>query len=89
LRVRQGIAEQQGQCCDARVRGPVRLRGELHESRKSVIVAVCDPIKSRRLQKKAHFGNCADYSDFREVLARKDVDAVHIATADHWHVPLA
>lgn len=56
---------------------------------KSVVVAVCDPIKSRRLQRKQQFGNCDDYGDFREVLARKDVDAVHIATADHWHVPIA
>lgn len=56
---------------------------------KSVVVAVCDPFKSRRLQRKREHGNCDDYADFREVLARKDVDAVHIATADHWHVPLA
>ncbi|MDD4871577.1 MAG: Gfo/Idh/MocA family oxidoreductase [Kiritimatiellae bacterium] len=56
---------------------------------KSVMVAVCDPIKSRRLKRKQEFGNCDDYGDFREVLARKDVDAVHIATADHWHVPIA
>lgn len=56
---------------------------------KSVVVAVCDPIKSRRLASKQKLGNCDDYSDFREVLARKDVDAVHISTADHWHVPIA
>ncbi|HEY0264726.1 MAG TPA: Gfo/Idh/MocA family oxidoreductase [Granulicella sp.] len=29
------------------------------------------------------------HKDFREVLAEKDVDAITIATPDHWHAPMA
>jgi predicted dehydrogenase len=39
----------------------------------------------------AHYGNqdCAAYADFRELLARPDLDAVLIATGDRWHTPLS
>lgn len=33
--------------------------------------------------------DCAMYTDFRDVLSRKDIDAVCISTPDHWHVPMS
>jgi len=66
-----------------------RYAGKYKQYAKSEVVAVCDPINWRRLHFKKSFGNCKDYGDFRELLAQKDLDAVHIATADHWHVPIA
>ena len=54
-------------------------------------VAVCDVRRARREQIKSmadeHYGNgdCVMYRDFRELIARPDIDAVLIATGDHWH----
>ncbi len=56
-------------------------------------VALCDVQASRRKAAKElvdkHYGttDVAVYHDLRELLARKDVDAVLIATGDRWHAP--
>ena len=57
-------------------------------------VAACDVRKGPRDQSKTtvdeKYGNsdCQTYIDFRELLARDDIDAVHVATPDHWHAIL-
>lgn len=33
--------------------------------------------------------NAAKYTDYREIIGRKDIDAVMISTTDNWHVPMA
>ncbi|MHC4541333.1 MAG: Gfo/Idh/MocA family protein, partial [Planctomycetota bacterium] len=55
-------------------------------------VAVCDVNARNRENARnivnKHYGNsgCAEYNDFRQLVAREDIDAVLVATPDHWHV---
>src|SRR3954468_9822874 len=55
------------------------------------IVAACDVDRNHLagMVKKVngHYKNedCKGYSDFRELIARKDIDAVMLALPDHWH----
>lgn len=66
------------------------------------VVAVCDADSWRMEHVRAaidsHYGSatrsgsfrgCDAYRDYRELLERKDIDAVMIGTPDHWHVPMA
>ncbi len=75
-------------------RGHVNLREQL-SCPEAQVAAVCDVWKHARQSAKqvvdAHYRNtdCKAYVDFRELLARDDVDAVGIASPDHWHVPMA
>lgn len=48
--------------------------------------AVCDVYQRNALEAKAWAGEQADaYGDFRRALDRDDIDAIHVATPDHWH----
>ncbi len=54
------------------------------------IVACCDVYEPRRVEAKSKYGtaDASDHLDYREILDRKDIDAVVIGTPDHWHVPI-
>ncbi|MEM0964598.1 MAG: Gfo/Idh/MocA family oxidoreductase [Verrucomicrobiota bacterium] len=61
----------------------------------SRVVAVCDCDRSKLpnakeiVDKQNGDKDCDVYQDFREILARDDIDAVVISTPDHWHVPMS
>jgi len=65
--------------------------GSFLENRVVQMVAVCDVQAKRREGAKAAVdrayrnADCKSYRDLREMLARKDIDAVMIATGDRWH----
>lgn len=74
---------------------------QLLKSSNAQVVAVCDVDAWRLRQGKQtieqyyakttgkSYKGCAAYEDFRDILARDDIDAVMSSTPDHWHVPVA
>lgn len=49
------------------------------------IVAVCDVDAGRLEGAKRRFADAQGYHDFRDLLQRKDIDAIVCGTVDHWH----
>jgi predicted dehydrogenase len=50
------------------------------------VVALCDAYTGRAARARARTNGLATiYQDYREILGRKEIDAVIVATPDHWH----
>jgi predicted dehydrogenase len=64
------------------------LFGQFQKVKGAQSVACADAYKNRRELRAKQCGGKA-YADFREILARPEIDAVIVATPDHWHVPIA
>jgi predicted dehydrogenase len=52
------------------------------------VVAVAD-VYRKRMRQAQEFCKGDGYLDYREIISRSDIDAVIIATPDHWHAPMA
>lgn len=63
-------------------RGTADLQGLIAQG--AQCVAACDCYQERREQIAQRYG-AKPYADFRELLARDDIDAVLIASPEHWH----
>ena len=68
------------------------VAGFLARHKDCEIVAACDVDKTRLDQyvakASAGGGKIDAYEDYRRILERKDVDAVLVASPDHWHGPM-
>jgi predicted dehydrogenase len=77
-------------CIGVGSQGTSNMRGFLDKP-EARIIAVCD-VDRRNLDRakssvdrRYQNNDCATYSDFRELIARDNIDALSIAVPDHWH----
>ena len=67
----------------------MQVLARLAQNSDCTFIAACDVAKSRLDQAATKIGGKVDtYSDYQRMLERKDIDAVLVATPDHWHSPI-
>ena len=78
-------------CIGLGIQGTDNMRKFRRHKEDLQVVAVCDVHETRRLKAQREVDefyenkSCAEYRDFRELMIRKDIDAVQITAPDHWH----
>ena len=60
----------------------------LAQSHNVQILSVCDVYEKRKAAAAERF-KCKGTLDYREIMGNREIDAVVIATPDHWHAPMA
>jgi predicted dehydrogenase len=71
-----------------------RAFGDVGKESNAQVIAVCDVYQKRINQNKdmhaTRYNTKVDgYLDYKELIARKDIDAVIVSTPDHWHARIA
>lgn len=77
-------------CIGMRNMGTTNMKGFMAKPTAQV-VAVCDvdTVYREEARNIAGLEPKSAYNNFRELLVREDIDAVMVATPDHWHVPIS
>jgi predicted dehydrogenase len=71
--------------CGSRAGSVARTFAQIGQADNSCqIVAACDVYEKRKREMAERYKAKA-YTDYRELLQQSDIDAVYIATPDHWH----